>query len=121
MYSGDIFGVGPRYCPSIEDKINRFKDRNSHRLILEPEWADSDQIYLNGFSTSLPEKTQLDALKQIKGLERVSIIRPGYAIEYDYFFQTNLKGPWKQRLVVVCILQGKSTGHLAMKRRQYRG
>ena len=80
MYSGDIFGVGPRYCPSIEDKINRFKDRNSHRLILEPEWADSDQIYLNGFSTSLPEKTQLDALKQIKGLKNVSIIRPGYAI-----------------------------------------
>ena len=91
MYSGDIFGVGPRYCPSIEDKINRFKDRNSHRLILEPEWADSDQIYLNGFSTSLPEKTQLDALKQIKGLESVSIIRPGYAIEYDYFFPNQLK------------------------------
>ena len=91
MYSGDIFGVGPRYCPSIEDKINRFKERDSHRLICEPEWKNSDQIYLNGFSTSLPEEIQLCSLQQIEGFERLSLVRPGYAIEYDYFFPNQLK------------------------------
>ena len=91
MYSGDINGVGPRYCPSIEDKIHRFQNRESHRLICEPEWADADQIYLNGFSTSLPEDVQHRALRQIDGLEGVSIIKPGYAIEYDYFYPNQLK------------------------------
>ena len=85
MFSGDIGGVGPRYCPSIEDKVFRFYDRDSHLLFLEPEWEGADQIYLNGFSTSLPEEAQVAALKTIQGMENVSFFRPGYAIEYDFF------------------------------------
>jgi len=84
IFSGRISGVGPRYCPSIEDKIFRFSHNPSHMLFLEPEWDKSEQIYLNGFSTSLPEEVQLKALRQIPGLEKVELIRPGYAIEYDY-------------------------------------
>ena len=84
MFSGDIGGVGPRYCPSIEDKINRFSDKNSHRLICEPEWFNSDQIYLNGFSTSLPEDVQLKTLQCLSGFENIQFVKPGYAIEYDY-------------------------------------
>ena len=84
MFSGKITGIGPRYCPSIEDKIFRFSHNPSHMLFLEPEWDRSEQIYLNGFSTSLSEKIQTQALRQIPGLERVKLIRPGYAIEYDY-------------------------------------
>tara|TARA_Y100001970_G_scaffold282813_1_gene396452 strand:- start:7580 stop:9409 length:1830 start_codon:yes stop_codon:yes gene_type:complete len=84
MFSGKIKGVGPRYCPSIEDKIFRFKENPSHLLFLEPEWSNSNQIYLNGFSTSLSEAVQKQALRAIPGLEKVEFIRPGYAIEYDY-------------------------------------
>lgn len=110
MYTGEILGVGPRYCPSIEDKINRFKERNAHRLICEPEWKNSDQIYLNGFSTSLPEKIQLEALKQIKGLERVSLIKPGYAIEYDYFFPNQLKTTLETKTYKNLYLAGQING-----------
>ena len=85
MFTGLIHGVGPRYCPSIEDKINRFSDKERHQLFLEPEGLDSDLIYINGFSTSLPEEIQFEALRKIKGLEEVEMIRPGYAVEYDYF------------------------------------
>ncbi|MBI1939379.1 MAG: tRNA uridine-5-carboxymethylaminomethyl(34) synthesis enzyme MnmG [Ignavibacteriales bacterium] len=85
MFTGRIQGVGPRYCPSIEDKINRFSDKERHQLFLEPEGLDSDLIYINGFSTSLPEEIQIEALHQIKGLENVEMVRPGYAVEYDYF------------------------------------
>lgn len=85
MFTGLIKGVGPRYCPSIEDKIVRFADKERHQLFLEPEGLDSDLIYLNGFSTSLPEEVQLEALRKIKGLEEVEMVRPGYAVEYDYF------------------------------------
>ena len=91
MFSGDIGGVGPRYCPSIEDKVHRFSNRNSHGLFLEPEWKNSDQIYLNGFSTSLPEDIQIKALREISGLEKVEFFRPGYAIEYDFFPPAQLK------------------------------
>ena len=84
MFSGKIQGTGPRYCPSIEDKIFRFKHNPSHLLFLEPEWSGSNQIYLNGFSTSLSEKVQKQALRAIPGLEKVEFIRAGYAIEYDY-------------------------------------
>jgi len=84
MFSGKIRGVGPRYCPSIEDKIFRFTKNPSHMLFLEPEWEGSDQIYLNGFSTSLPKSVQLKALRKIPALQNVELIRPGYAIEYDY-------------------------------------
>ena len=83
MFSGKIKGVGPRYCPSIEDKVFRFNKRDSHQLFLEPEWEGSDQIYINGFSTSLPYHAQIESLKQIKALSSVSFVRPGYAIEYD--------------------------------------
>ncbi|MGQ9798787.1 MAG: tRNA uridine-5-carboxymethylaminomethyl(34) synthesis enzyme MnmG [Ignavibacterium sp.] len=85
MFTGLIKGVGPRYCPSIEDKIVRFSDKERHQLFLEPEGLDSDLIYLNGFSTSLPEEIQLEALHKIRGLENVEMVRPGYAIEYDFF------------------------------------
>ena len=83
MFSGKITGVGPRYCPSVEDKIDRFADKDQHQLFLEPEWEGSNQIYVNGFPTSLPEEIQLEALRQVDGLEGVKLIRPGYAIEYD--------------------------------------
>jgi len=85
MFTGLIEGVGPRYCPSIEDKIVRFSDKLRHQLFLEPEGLDSDQIYLNGFSTSLPAEIQYEAIRKIKGLENAEMIRPGYAVEYDYF------------------------------------
>lgn len=85
MFTGLIKGVGPRYCPSIEDKIVRFADKERHQLFLEPEGLDSDQIYLNGFSSSLPAEIQFEALHKIKGLEEVKMERPGYAVEYDFF------------------------------------
>jgi tRNA uridine 5-carboxymethylaminomethyl modification enzyme len=85
MFRGLIGGVGPRYCPSIEDKIVRFADKNSHQLFLEPEGLDSNEIYLNGFSTSLPSDIQSEAIRLIKGLENAEMVRPGYAVEYDYF------------------------------------
>ena len=84
MFSGKIEATGPRYCPSIEDKIFRFSQNPSHMLFLEPEWKNSEQIYLNGFSTSLPREVQIKALQKIPALEKVELIRPGYAIEYDY-------------------------------------
>lgn len=85
LFTGIIKGKGPRYCPSIEDKIYRFSDKERHQLFLEPEGLDSDLIYINGFSTSLPEEIQLEALHKIKGLEEVEMARPGYAVEYDFF------------------------------------
>ncbi len=85
LFTGRIQGVGPRYCPSIEDKIVRFAEKMQHQLFLEPEGLDSDQIYLNGFSSSLPAEIQLEAMRKIKGLEEVEMIRPGYAVEYDFF------------------------------------
>lgn len=91
MYTGRIEGVGPRYCPSIEDKINRFAERDRHQLFIEPEGWNTIEIYVNGFSTSLPEEVQHAALRQVPGFEKVRIFRPGYAIEYDYFPPTQLK------------------------------
>ena len=85
MFTGRIKGRGPRYCPSIEDKIERFAERDRHPIFLEPEGWDTYEVYVNGFSTSLPEEVQVAALRKIPGLERVHVLRPGYAIEYDYF------------------------------------
>lgn len=90
MYTGRIEGVGPRYCPSIEDKINRFAERERHQLFVEPEGWNTVEIYVNGFSTSLPEEVQNQALRQVPGFENVRVFRPGYAIEYDYFPPTQL-------------------------------
>ncbi|MFN5646463.1 MAG: tRNA uridine-5-carboxymethylaminomethyl(34) synthesis enzyme MnmG [Sphingobacteriales bacterium] len=90
MYAGRIDGVGPRYCPSIEDKINRFADRERHQLFVEPEGWNTVEIYVNGFSTSLPEDVQYDALRRVPGFENCRMFRPGYAIEYDYFPPTQL-------------------------------
>lgn len=85
MFQGRIDGVGPRYCPSIEDKINRFSDRERHQIFVEPEGWNTIEVYINGFSSSLPEDVQFNALRQIQGFEQVKMFRPGYAIEYDYF------------------------------------
>ena len=90
MYAGRIEGVGPRYCPSIEDKINRFAERDRHQLFVEPEGWNTIEIYVNGFSTSLPEEVQYEALRKVAGFENCKMFRPGYAIEYDYFPPTQL-------------------------------
>jgi len=110
MYSGDIGGVGPRYCPSIEDKIHRFAHHDSHTLFLEPEWKNSDQIYLNGFSTSLPEDVQLTALRQIPGLECVNFLRPGYAIEYDFISPSQLKASLETKDIGGLFFAGQLNG-----------
>ena len=110
MFSGEIKGEGPRYCPSIEDKINRFSNRDSHLLFLESEWKNSDQIYLNGFSTSLPEKTQLSSLKKIPALRNVSFFRPGYAIEYDFFPPSQLKSSLESKDVSGLFFAGQMNG-----------
>ena len=88
MFQGRIKGIGPRYCPSIEDKINRFAERERHQIFVEPEGWNTVEIYVNGFSTSLPEDVQYKALTKIPGFENAKMFRPGYAIEYD-FFPTN--------------------------------
>jgi tRNA uridine 5-carboxymethylaminomethyl modification enzyme len=90
MFNGSIQSTGPRYCPSIEDKINRFSDKSQHQIFVEPEGWDTVEVYVNGFSTSLPDDIQYKALKQVRGFEHVKFFRPGYAIEYDYFPPTQL-------------------------------
>ncbi|MFS0490528.1 tRNA uridine-5-carboxymethylaminomethyl(34) synthesis enzyme MnmG [Leadbetterella byssophila] len=91
MFNGRIKGLGPRYCPSVEDKINRFAEKDSHQIFLEPEGRTTIEMYVNGFSTSLPEDIQYNAIRKIPGFENVKLLRPGYAIEYDYFPPTQLK------------------------------
>ncbi len=110
MFSGKITGVGARYCPSIEDKVVRFEDRERHQLFLEPEWEGANQIYVNGFSTSLPEEAQIEALKTIKGLENVKLIRPGYAIEYDYVPSYQLKGTLETKKIAGLFCAGQING-----------
>ena len=110
MYTGVIEGVGPRYCPSIEDKIMRFADRNSHQIYLEPEGLDSNEIYPNGISTSLPFDTQLAFVRSMKGLENANIVRPGYAIEYDYFDPRDLKPTLESKVIKGLFLAGQING-----------
>lgn len=110
MYSGKIDATGPRYCPSVEDKVVRFAGRDSHQLFLEPEWENSKQIYLNGFSTSMPEDVQIRALRTIRGLERCEVIRPGYAIEYDYFPTYQLKSTLESKNIRGLFLAGQMNG-----------
>ena len=110
MFSGQISGAGPRYCPSVEDKVVRFADKDRHQLFLEPEWEGANQIYINGFATSLPEKVQLRALRAVKGLEKVELIRPGYAIEYDYFPSYQLKSSLETKLINNLYFAGQING-----------
>lgn len=110
MFTGRIKGLGPRYCPSIEDKIERFSEKNRHQLFIEPEGVNTIEIYLNGFSTSLPEYTQIKALRKIKGLEKVKIFRAGYAIEYDYFPPTQLKHTLETKLIENLYFSGQING-----------
>jgi len=110
MYTGRIEGVGPRYCPSIEDKINRFAERDRHQLFIEPEGWNTIEIYVNGFSTSLPEEVQYEALRQVPGFEKVRIFRPGYAIEYDYFPPTQLKHSLETKLLNNLFFAGQING-----------
>ena len=110
MFTGRIKGVGARYCPSIEDKIERFASKDRHQLFIEPEGRDTVEIYLNGFSTSLPEAVQLKALRKIKGLEKVKMFRAGYAIEYDYFPPTQLKHTLETKLVNNLFFCGQING-----------
>ncbi len=110
MYQGRIEGVGPRYCPSIEDKISRFADRDRHQLFVEPEGWNTVEIYVNGFSTSLPEEVQIQALRQVPGFENVRIFRPGYAIEYDYFMPTQLSNTLETKLMSNLFFAGQING-----------
>ncbi|HRH99571.1 MAG TPA: tRNA uridine-5-carboxymethylaminomethyl(34) synthesis enzyme MnmG [Saprospiraceae bacterium] len=110
MFAGRIQGLGPRYCPSIEDKIDRFSERDRHQLFIEPEGWDTHEIYLNGFSSSLPEEVQYKALRLIPGLENVKMFRPGYAIEYDYFPPTQLSLSLETHLVKGLFFAGQING-----------
>jgi tRNA uridine 5-carboxymethylaminomethyl modification enzyme len=110
MFSGRIKGLGPRYCPSVEDKIDRFSDKDRHQLFVEPEGWNTVEIYVNGFSTSLPEDVQHKALRQIAGFEHMKMFRPGYAIEYDYFPPTQLNHTLETKLVKNLYFAGQING-----------
>ncbi len=110
MFNGRIQGLGPRYCPSIEDKIERFSERNRHQIFVEPEGWDTVEVYVNGFSTSLPEDVQQQAIRLIPGFEKAKIFRPGYAIEYDYFPPTQLKRSLETKLVESLYFAGQING-----------
>lgn len=110
MFNGRIQGLGPRYCPSIEDKIDRFADRDRHQLFVEPEGWDTCEIYVNGFSSSLPEDVQYKALRKVPGFENMKMFRPGYAIEYDFFPPTQLKASLETRLVRNLYFAGQING-----------
>ena len=110
MFNGRIQSIGPRYCPSIEDKIDRFKDKDRHQIFVEPEGWDTVEVYVNGFSTSLPEDVQFKALRSVSGFERVKFFRPGYAIEYDYFPPTQLYHTLETKLVSNLFFAGQING-----------
>ena len=110
MFNGKIESVGPRYCPSIEDKINRFKDKDRHQIFVEPEGWNTVEVYVNGFSTSMPEDVQYNAIKEIKGFEKVKFFRPGYAIEYDYFPPTQLTLSLETKLIENLFFAGQING-----------
>jgi len=110
MFNGNIQSIGPRYCPSIEDKINRFADKDSHQIFVEAEGWRTVEVYVNGFSTSLPEDVQYAALRKVRGFENVKFFRPGYAIEYDYFPPTQLKNTLETKLIKGLYFAGQING-----------
>lgn len=110
MYSGVIEGIGPRYCPSIEDKVHRFADKSAHQVFLEPEGLDTHEVYPNGVSTSLPFDVQLELIRSLKGLEHAHIVRPGYAIEYDYFDPRELKSSLETKSIQGLFFAGQING-----------
>ena len=110
MFTGRIKGLGPRYCPSIEDKIDRFADKDRHQIFVEPEGWTTTEVYVNGFSTSLPKEVQLSSMKLIEGFENVKILKPGYAIEYDYFPPTQLKNTLETKLITNLFFAGQING-----------
>ena len=110
MFNGRIKSIGPRYCPSIEDKIHRFSERERHQLFVEPEGRNTNEVYVNGFSTSLPEDIQYKALKSVSGFEKVKFFRPGYAIEYDFFHPTQLKYSLETKIVKGLYFAGQING-----------
>ncbi|ABM01858.1 tRNA uridine-5-carboxymethylaminomethyl(34) synthesis enzyme MnmG [Shewanella amazonensis] len=110
MYSGVIEGIGPRYCPSIEDKIHRFADKNSHQIFIEPEGLTTTEIYPNGISTSLPFDVQIQLVRSIRGMEQAEIVRPGYAIEYDYFDPRDLKNSLETKVIDGLFFAGQING-----------
>ena len=110
MFNGRIKSIGPRYCPSVEDKINRFAEKDRHQLFVEPEGWDTVEVYVNGFSTSLPEEVQFKALSAVVGFEKVKFFRPGYAIEYDFFQPTQLKYSLETKLVSGLFFAGQING-----------
>jgi tRNA uridine 5-carboxymethylaminomethyl modification enzyme len=110
MFAGRIKGLGPRYCPSVEDKINRFADKDRHQIFVEPEGWSTVEVYVNGFSTSLPEDVQYEALKKIPGFENVRMFRPGYAIEYDFFPPTQLKSTLETKRIENLFFAGQING-----------
>jgi tRNA uridine 5-carboxymethylaminomethyl modification enzyme len=110
MFNGRIQGLGPRYCPSVEDKINRFADKDSHQIFLEPEGRTTIEMYVNGFSTSLPEEIQFSALRKIPGFENIKMLRPGYAIEYDFFPPTQLKLTLETHIIENLFFAGQING-----------
>ncbi|MDH5400811.1 MAG: tRNA uridine-5-carboxymethylaminomethyl(34) synthesis enzyme MnmG, partial [Cyclobacteriaceae bacterium] len=110
MFTGRIKGIGPRYCPSIEDKINRFAERDRHQIFVEPEGWHTVEVYINGFSTSLPQEIQHQALRKIKGFEKAKMFRPGYAIEYDYFPPTQLYNTLETKSIHNLFFAGQING-----------
>jgi tRNA uridine 5-carboxymethylaminomethyl modification enzyme len=110
LFNGQIEGAGPRYCPSVEDKVFRFADKDRHQIFVEPESRNSIEMYVNGFSTSLPQEVQLEAIKHVPGFEKVKFFRPGYAIEYDYFPPTQLKHTLETKVVGGLFLAGQING-----------
>ena len=110
MFNGAIKSTGPRYCPSIEDKINRFADKNRHQIFVEPEGWNTIEYYINGFSTSLPQDVQFDALRKVRGFENVKFFRPGYAIEYDYFPPVQLTHSLQTKLIKGLFFAGQING-----------
>ena len=122
LFTGRITGIGPRYCPSIEDKINRFAERERHQIFLEPEGYESDVVYVNGFSSSLPAAVQEEALRTIPGLAECVMVRPGYAVEYDYFPPHQVKHYSGNEVGKgICILPDRSMARAAMKKLRHKG